>query len=805
MPDRAPDEPRPGTPKLLARGRLMIEWSALLFLATLLVGGLLLSGATTRIDNAIYDFSLRFRHQAAPKDIVIVAVDFKSTATEHQGRWPWPRAVQAAMLGAIAAGHPKAIACDILFQSRGPLPDDNKVHDAMTLAPVFLPEVLEAPGKGHAGYLTKPTPEIASAAVALGRTASIPDVDGIVRRAYLFIEYQGQLLPELMVAVAGQTQERLRGYASQSRGSAISRALDRRDEFLIPFSEPPGNFQQVSATDVIEGRISPDYFKGKYVLIGATAPGLLDNYPTPVSGSNGMPNIEIGANILNALLHHRLIRQAPMAASLALSMALVWMLFFSLIRFRPNQTVLIGPVGSLLVLAGSVVILLAFGLWLPPTPVLITRTLVQVIWSSRRLQAASDYFAKELSDLQLRSGGALVSSSPNRDLRLGDSVARQMMLIDDTKRRMRELRGFVNDVLATFPDPVLVVNTEGVIITVNKAGAQLGDKLGLATSQGASVKPILEALETAADGKDKLWPPPTGADAGANAPRGLAPGGRVLEARYTANGREGDMFRGWTVHLVDVTALVSAMRQREEAMQLFSHDMRSPQSAILAALEHKDFKAVPEALREGIERNAQRTIKLADGFVRLAQAEATEYAFEPVDLFHLVTDAADAVWAIGEAACVRIVVEDPGREYVINADRGLLVRALINLLDNAIKFSPPGKDVVCALEPDRLHGRPAVACTITDQASGMSQVQQKSLFKRFARTPVTGADDEGRPVRSNSIGLGLVVVQTVVTRHDGVVDCHSEIGEGTVFTICLPLLEDPQATPDQGPRAASVI
>ena len=781
-----------------------MEWSGLLFLATLMVSGLLLSGATTRFDNAIYDFSLRFRHQATPKDIIIVAIDLKSGQSDHQGRWPWPRAVQATMLRNIAVGHPKAIACDILFQSRGPLPDDSKVHDAMLMAPVFLPEVLEAPGKGHAGELTKPTEEIGSAAVALGRTASIPDIDGIVRRAYLFIGYQNQWLPELMVAVAGQTQERLKAYDSHSRGATIAGALARRDEFLIPFTTPTGNFRQISASDVIEGKIPPETFRGKYVLIGATAPGLLDNYPTPVSGSDGMPNIEIGANILNALLHHQLIRQAPMAASLALSMGLVWILFFSLIRFRPNQTVILGPAGSLLVLVGSVVVLLLFGLWFPPTPVLITRTLVQVIWSSRRLQAASDYFAKELTDLQLRSGGALVSTTDSsRDFRLGDSVARQMMLIDDTKRRMRELRRFVNDVLATFPDPVLVVNTDGLIITVNAAAESLGAKLALSTAVGAPVQPILETLEQAAGGKDRLWPPPT-TDGGAAAPRGLAPGGRVLEARYTANGREGDMFRGWTIHLVDVTALVSAMRQREEAMQLFTHDMRSPQSAILAALDHKDFKCVPEALREGIERNALRTISLADGFVRLAQAEAAEYAFEPVDLFHLATDAADAVWAIGEAAGVSVVVEDPGREFVVSADRGLLVRALINLLDNAIKFSPSGKSVVCALEADRLHGRPAVACTITDQASGMSRIQQKSLFKRFARTPLTGADDEGRPVRSNSIGLGLVVVHTVVTRHDGVIDCHSELGEGTVFTICLPLIDESRDASDDTPdvRAA---
>jgi signal transduction histidine kinase len=215
--------------------------------------------------------------------------------------------------------------------------------------------------------------------------------------------------------------------------------------------------------------------------------------------------------------------------------------------------------------------------------------------------------------------------------------------------------------------------------------------------------------------------------------------------------------------------------------------MRSPQSAILAALEHKEFQSVPLVLREGIERNAQRTITLADSFVRLAQAEAVDYAIEPIDLFHLLGDAADALWPTAQAASVEIVVEDPGREYVVEADRSLLARALINLLDNAIKFSPPEKSVVCALRDDVLHGRAAVTCMITDQATGMSQEQQASLFKRFARSSLTGDDVESRPVRSSGIGLGLAVVHTVVTRHDGIIECHSELGGGTVFSITLPL------------------
>jgi signal transduction histidine kinase len=244
------------------------------------------------------------------------------------------------------------------------------------------------------------------------------------------------------------------------------------------------------------------------------------------------------------------------------------------------------------------------------------------------------------------------------------------------------------------------------------------------------------------------------------------------------------------VQLVDVTDIVSAMRQREDAMKLFTHDVRAPQSAILAALDHRDFETVPAKLRDRIRNNAMRTLTLADGFVRLAQAESADYAFEPIDLFHPLGDAADALWSIAEAAKVKTVLRDPGREFVVEADRGLLSRALINLIDNAIKFSQPGTIVVCALAESTLRGRPAVALTVTDQASGMSQEQQQSMFRRFARTRTTGQDGGGAPVRFDSIGLGLSVVHTVVTRHNGLIDCQSEVGGGTTFTITLPLFDE---------------
>jgi len=785
MSDPRRDDQTPEAPIFRARGWLLVEWSALLAAATLLVGGLVFSGATTRLDNAIYDFALKLRHRPAPPDIVIVGIDFPSVTKLGPG--PWPRQTVADMIDTVARGGPKSVVLQFLIASRSSPAGDAALRAAIAKAPVFLPEALDDPGRGLRARLIKPIPEIASVAAGVGLSNLTPDLDGIIRRAVLYAPFDGRDLPDVAVLASGQASAQPRGDAAPSGPSAAHDSVARRGEVLIPFAGPPGHFDQVSAVDVLHGLVPPAKFKGRYVLIGPTAPGL-DNFPTPVSGADGMSSVEIEANILDAALHHHLIRALPPTATVVISLILLWVTFFELLWLKPTQFAL-QPIGSLAVLLGAAGALVLTGVWFPPMSIVIVRTVVQIVWSSRRLQAASDYFTRELAELQTRSGGAILPPSGGRGLPMGDSVTRQMILIDETKRRIRELRRFVTDVLANFPDPVMVVTSRGRVLMYNQAAVDLAQKLGRSTEPGAYVQPILQDLADAAGNRNSLWPPNTGR--GVIAPRGVAPGGRILEARYAATGQEeGGEVKGWTVHLADVTAQVSAMRQREEALQLFTHDMRAPQSAILAALEHEDFRSVPQEMRDRIARNAMRTVALAEGFVRLAQAETAEYyTFAPIDFFHLLGDAADALWSIARAASVEIEVADPGREFVVDADRGLMARALINLLDNAVKFSPPSSHVVCSLSETRLRDRPAVCCSITDQSDGMTAEQQRGLFDPFARTPLLGDNEDAMPDPGSGVrlGMGLAMVQTVVQRHDGLIDWRSQEDQGTVFTVTLPL------------------
>ena len=121
---------------------------------------------------------------------------------------------------------------------------------------------------------------------------------------------------------------------------------------------------------------------------------------------------------------------------------------------------------------------------------------------------------------------------------------------------------------------------------------------------------------------------------------------------------------GWIAGLVDVSALHAAERQREDALRLLSHDMRSPQASILALVEIERARAEPALAREllgRIERYAQRALTLADDFVQLARAESQAYVLEPASLTELVIDASDEVWPQAHARRISLQTDTGGR------------------------------------------------------------------------------------------------------------------------------------------------
>ena len=757
--------------------------------ASAVLVALLLSHATVRIDNAIYDLGTKLDRRAPRSDIVIVAIDPWSLAQVKQ--WPWPRRAEANLISAIARDRPTALAAYFLFMFPTTPRDDQSIHDAMVRTNTFIP----LPRKGGMGRDAKsvltPIPVVASAVKGSGLGDPTADADGTVRRATLSEGAGSQRVTRLVVQM--------------SRLKPSNGARDRLDgkTVLIPFIGPAGSFTTVSALSVLQNRVPAGFFHDKFVLMGATARDLMDDYPTPTSPF--MSNVEIDANLLNGLLNHSLVHAASPLETILVSLAMLWILVIALLQLGPRDNLRFAAGMMVLPLGGSILLRFASDFWIPPTACLMTIVMVTLYWGWRRLHAASDYLAEELRGLQ-STIDLETMSEPRPAARQGDVVLRQMTLLQEAKKRISDLRRFVSDILANFPEPIFVVDLDGRILTANDAATTLAHRLGASASLDAPVDCILSKIVPFNQGPGDGWPPlaelaaRSGSSNLDHSLTGKGPDGRSFELRFTPTLSATDEPTGWIVHLADITVLMQALeqsevakRQREEALQLLSHDMRSPQASILAVLKHPEFQGAPPKLVEMIDRQARRTLDLADAFVRLAQAETADLTLEALDFSFIAEEAVDSLWSLAQQGGVTLQMVSRG-EFIVLGDRGALMRALVNLLDNAVKFSKPKTSVSCVVRPATIDGRAAVACEIIDNAGGMPQAMASRLFGRFATHEIA---ENG----SSGVGLGLALVQAVATRHKGAVSCRTSSGVGSVFTLTLPLHREAAEAEDEAIRA----
>jgi signal transduction histidine kinase len=184
-----------------------------------------------------------------------------------------------------------------------------------------------------------------------------------------------------------------------------------------------------------------------------------------------------------------------------------------------------------------------------------------------------------------------------------------------------------------------------------------------------------------------------------------------------------------------------------------------------------------------VEKASRKTLDLADNFVQLARAESQEYRFEEADLQDVLNDAVDEMWVQAHTKRIDIVVDIPEREFVTKIDRPLMTRVLINLISNAIKYSSADTRVTCTLKLQKAIAHPMIVVAISDQGQGIAQSDQIKLFRRFQR--IYNPDQP----RQEGVGLGLVFVKTVVERHQGYIGLISKLGEGTTFTVTLPIAQ----------------
>lgn len=733
-----------------------------------------------RVDQIIYDRVAGLTSRAADPHILIVAIDDASIDT--LGRWPWRRAIHAALLDRLQGA--RAVGLDLIFAESDTVnPNDDRLladsirRNGRTVLPVVLDRLV------NPSSMAAPIPPLAQAAASSGFINARIDSDGVVREATPATTFAGERRLHLalsMLEVGGQAD----------KAQQLLQKAGPDGSILIPYAGSTAHMRTVSYLSLLRGDVPPDEIRGKYVLVGAWATGLGDAYPTPVSHDlAGMSGVEIIANLLQAA-RDGIAYQRPAAAWNAVFSALpVLLACLALWRLSPKRALLVSVALIAGILLASWMLLAHANLWFAPTAALIGVALCYPLWSWRSQEAALRYMDNELRRLQREYPPVLNEAraqltGPNASLesRVGE--------LGRALARVRNLRRFLADGLDGMPDATLVFDQEGRMQFRNQAAVMYFQRLGMRPPRvGHPATHLLE--KTISD--DATRQRVAEALSGQRPADTTSPWSADLEVRdyagrdlilkcapiHTAEGN----FAGTVATLTDISRIRQAERQREETLRFISHDMRAPQSSILALVEMKQEAGTQDGHADTLTRIAtlaNRTLHLVDDFVHLTRAESMTISAVELDLGSLLQDGVDEFWASAHKRGIALELRLPLPAAYTRGDQTLLMRALCNLIDNAIKYSPAQTRIECGIDETpgfwRVHVR--------DQGQGIAEADLARLFEPFSRIGVETRGDVG------GAGLGLAFVRTVAERHGGSVEVSSEPGVGSVFTLRLPAAPD---------------
>lgn len=218
-----------------------------------------------------------------------------------------------------------------------------------------------------------------------------------------------------------------------------------------------------------------------------------------------------------------------------------------------------------------------------------------------------------------------------------------------------------------------------------------------------------------------------------------------------------------------------------------SHEIRTPLTALrsvgeVALQDEKSKDEYREVIGTMLEE-VDRLSRLADELLAIARAEGgqAQYSFEALDLSRVATDVAEQLEVLAEEREQRLVLKTDA-EVVVMGDRLTLRQALMNLIDNAIKYSPERSQVTVTVRSTAT----IAVVEVEDQGAGIAPEHVDRIFERFYRI------DPSRSREMGGTGLGLSLVKLTAEAHGARVEVESTVGEGSTFRLYVPLAAKPE-------------
>ena len=376
---------------------------------------------------------------------------------------------------------------------------------------------------------------------------------------------------------------------------------------------------------------------------------------------------------------------------------------------------------------------------------------------------------------------------------LGSVQTAMTRMVDVLQQRLAEARAEarrLEAVLGGMVEGVLVVDPNGVVLLSNHRAQELFE---LPPGEDCTGRPLIE-LTRHPDIHELI----RRARQDTDARRSLAEEMVLDETRHqtlqvTATpllGEEDGEPQAFILVFHDVSELKHLERIRRDFVANVSHELRTPLSAIRGYSETLLSGALddPEASRRFlsiIERHAERLGRLVDDLLTLSDLELgrTDLQRQPVEAAELIDRVVEVLHERATRNGIDLVREVAGNTPALDADPDRLEQALLNLVDNAIKYTPAGGRVTVSAQLATVasgNGQPMVELRVADTGIGVPSADLPRLTERFYRV------DKARSRQLGGTGLGLAIVKHIVQAHGGWLHIDSELHRGTTVSLYLP-------------------
>lgn len=376
--------------------------------------------------------------------------------------------------------------------------------------------------------------------------------------------------------------------------------------------------------------------------------------------------------------------------------------------------------------------------------------------------------AEAVDDARARIGGAAPRRRRNRTAALDEALRTLERSTAQAQRERSQLAG----ALQAASVGIVITDDHGVALFANRAADELlgtrhGEVLAEARLREAVERAVLERSSVTAE--LELYTPVR----------------RILELAAVPLDF-GVESVGAVAYIDDVTEHRRVDAMRRDFIANVSHELKTPLSALAVLAEtiadNLDDPEVAARLASRLGTEANRLSALVEDILDLSQAEALSSHDEPVTAAALVSSVESIMRPTAEERGVTLVIEPAPPAARVSGDQRQLRSMLINLVDNAIKYSEPKKGVAPPTVAVRTSIRDgSVVFEVIDEGIGIAESHLDRVFERFYRV------DRARSRATGGTGLGLSIVRNVAVNHRGTVSVKSVQGEGSTFTVTLPV------------------